>query len=135
MAMRMLDSMPEEANIRQIAIDSASSALLGGSDTVSSLAPLSTRRLTQRVQSVGAVLNLIYAMAHNPEAQAKAQAELDEVVGRDRLPDFGDKGKLPYVSALLSEVFRWQVVSPVGGFSSLRRTGYVANMSPQLFRT
>lgn len=49
-----------------------------------------------------------------PEAQRKAQAELDAVVGPDRLPDFADQKSLPYVSALMKEVLRWHVVAPIG---------------------
>jgi cytochrome P450 len=48
-------------------------------------------------------------MAMYPEVQKKAQAEIDSVVGKDRLPDFDDRESLPYVSAILKEVLRWQV--------------------------
>jgi hypothetical protein len=36
-----------------------------------------------------------------PDVQAKAQAELDAVVGRDRLPDYSDRGNLPYVNSVI----------------------------------
>ena len=49
-----------------------------------------------------------------PEVQRRAQAELDEVVGTDRLPTFDDRERLPYVSALCTELFRWMPVGPVG---------------------
>ncbi|KAI0763625.1 cytochrome P450 [Trametes elegans] len=42
-----------------------------------------------------------------PEVQKKAQAELDGIVGRDRLPDHGDREALVYVDALIKEVMRW----------------------------
>jgi len=42
--------------------------------------------------------------------QKKAQAEIDAVIGNDRLPCFQDRDDLPYVNALASEVLRWQVV-------------------------
>jgi len=54
------------------------------------------------------------AMVLYPEVQRKAQAEIDAVVGRDRLPDFGDRPLLPYVSAILQETFRWHPVLPLG---------------------
>ncbi|KAJ7866311.1 cytochrome P450, partial [Mycena leptocephala] len=38
----------------------------------------------------------ILAMLTNPEAQRKAQCEIDAVVGRDRLPQFEDMELLPY---------------------------------------
>ncbi len=37
----------------------------------------------------------------HPSIQKKAQAEIDDVVGRDRLPNFEDRERLPYVNALL----------------------------------
>lgn len=54
------------------------------------------------------------AMAMHPEAQKKAQEELDRVVGSDRLPEFEDRSSLPYLSALLKEVLRWHPVTPIG---------------------
>ena len=53
-------------------------------------------------------------MALHPEEQAKAQAQLDAVIGTDRLPEFEDKESLPYVEALMMEVFRWHPVAPLG---------------------
>lgn len=41
----------------------------------------------------------------------KAQEELDLVVG-DRLPQLSDQDDLPYVSALLKELFRWTCPFP-----------------------
>ena len=40
--------------------------------------------------------------------------ELDRVVGPDRLPDWGDEGKLPYVRALIKEVHRWAPIGSLG---------------------
>jgi cytochrome P450 len=54
------------------------------------------------------------AMIAFPEAQSKAQAELDSVVGRARLPTFADAPRLPYVSAIIKEVLRWRPVAPLG---------------------
>ncbi|KAH9926307.1 cytochrome P450 98A3 [Epithele typhae] len=53
------------------------------------------------------------AMAMFPDVQRKAQAELDRVVGRDRLPDFSDADDLPYLRALLTELARWHIVTPI----------------------
>lgn len=53
-------------------------------------------------------------MVNNPIIQAKAQAELDEVIGRDRLPDFTDREQLPYINAMIMETLRWQPVVPLG---------------------
>ena len=53
-------------------------------------------------------------MASYPEVQEKAHAELDTVVGQDRLPEFTDRSKLPYINAIISELLRWQPVLPLG---------------------
>ena len=49
-----------------------------------------------------------------PETQARAQAELDAVVGRTRLPTFADYPHLPYIRAMVKEALRWRPVDPVG---------------------
>ncbi|KAJ7829406.1 cytochrome P450 [Mycena olivaceomarginata] len=55
----------------------------------------------------------ILSMLANPEAQKKAQAEIDAVVGQDRLPDFDDEASLPYVAAAMKESLRWRNVTPI----------------------
>ncbi|KAH9042035.1 cytochrome P450 [Lactarius pseudohatsudake] len=54
------------------------------------------------------------AMLAYPETQARAQAELDAVVGRERLPTFADYPHLPYIRAMVKEALRWRAVDPVG---------------------
>lgn len=49
-----------------------------------------------------------------PEVQKTAQAELDAVIGSDRLPSFSDRPQLPYLEAVLREVLRWNPVAPMG---------------------
>lgn len=51
-------------------------------------------------------------MIKNPEALKKAQTEIDTVVGTGRLLELRDEAKLPYVSALVKEVYRWRNVTP-----------------------
>lgn len=53
-------------------------------------------------------------MVLHPEVQTKAQQLLDEAVGRDRLPTFEDRSKLPYLDCIVQEVLRWCPVSPIG---------------------
>ncbi|KAJ7756853.1 cytochrome P450 monooxygenase [Mycena maculata] len=55
----------------------------------------------------------VMAMVTCPDVQKKAQAELDEVVGKDRLPDFGDQSALPYCNAIVKEVLRWNPPAPL----------------------
>ncbi|KAI0256928.1 cytochrome P450 [Lactifluus subvellereus] len=54
------------------------------------------------------------AMIAHPEFQKRAQAELDEVVGRSRPPTFSDAPSLPYIQALIKEVLRWRPSVPLG---------------------
>jgi cytochrome P450 len=49
-------------------------------------------------------------MVKHPHAAKKAQAELDRVVGRDRLPTWTDQGDLVYLRALIAECHRWRPV-------------------------
>ena len=57
---------------------------------------------------------LFLAMALYPEVQKKAQAEIDAVVGPNRLPDFQDRPSLPYINAVVKELSRWNLVAPLG---------------------
>lgn len=54
--------------------------------------------------SAGVLTWWMQAMLLYPEVQAKAQAELDAVVGRDRVPTFADQEHLPYIGAMVTEV-------------------------------
>ena len=56
------------------------------------------------------------AMLQHPEVQERAQAEIDAVVGTNRLPDFGDRPNLPYVEAILMEILRMYPVAPLGKY-------------------
>ncbi|KAI0352115.1 cytochrome P450 [Trametes cingulata] len=64
--------------------------------------------------TVAALRNFTLAMILHPDAQSKAHEELDEVVGRDRLPNFEDRARLPYLSSIVKESLRWKAVSPLG---------------------
>ena len=53
-------------------------------------------------------------MLISPDIQKKAQDELDSVIGRDRLPTFEDRPRLPFVDAVYKETLRWRPVTPLG---------------------
>jgi cytochrome P450 len=53
-------------------------------------------------------------MVAYPEVQKRAQAELDSVVGRSRVPTFSDSPHLPYIQAIVKEVLRWRPALPLG---------------------
>ncbi|KZL71681.1 cytochrome p450 oxidoreductase [Colletotrichum tofieldiae] len=75
----------------------AASLYSGGSDT-----------------TVAAIAAFFLAMTMFPDIQKKAQAEIDRVVGSERLPTLDDLDSLPYVDALVKEVLRWHPIGPMG---------------------
>ncbi|KAI0034413.1 cytochrome P450 [Vararia minispora EC-137] len=82
----------EERNIKW----AAASLYSGGADT-----------------TVATLHTFFLCMTLFPDAQRKAQEEIDSVIGPDRLPTFADRHRLPYVEAVLSEVLRWGPVGPI----------------------
>ncbi|OCH91972.1 cytochrome P450 [Obba rivulosa] len=60
------------------------------------------------------VMTFILAMALHPGKQRLAQAEVDRIVGMDRLPTIEDRSRLPYVNALIKETMRWHPAVPLG---------------------
>ena len=66
------------------------------------------------MKTVSSMNFFFLALALFPQVQRRAQAELDIVVGRDRLPTFDDRPRLPYIEALCKELMRWQMVTPTG---------------------
>lgn len=65
-------------------------------------------------QTVSAIYSFFLAMTLHPDIQRKAQQEIDSVVGKDRLPSLDDRENLPYVEAVMREVFRINPVAPLG---------------------
>ncbi|KAF8686528.1 cytochrome P450 [Rhizoctonia solani] len=92
----------------------------GGSDTTSSW-----------------VQSLILALAAFPEAQKKAQDEIDKVVGADRLPTPDDFSELPYIQAVIKEVHRWRPAAPLavphGTVDEISYRGYRIPAGPTIF--
>lgn len=50
------------------------------------------------------IQSLVLCLIKSPSSLRKAQAEVDSVVGRKRLPDSPDIKDLPYVQAMIREV-------------------------------
>jgi len=63
--------------------------------------------------TVSVVYSYMMAAVLYPEVQRKAQAEVDSVVGKDRLPSFQDRESLPYVEAVVKELYRWLPIVPL----------------------
>nr|BAK09453.1 cytochrome P450 [Postia placenta] len=75
----------------------AFTVLLGGLDT-----------------NIATILSFILAMLRFPDVQKKAQAEIDAVVGSERLPQISDRPSLPYIRSVIAEVYRWLPAGPLG---------------------
>ncbi|KAG2099601.1 cytochrome P450 [Suillus discolor] len=65
--------------------------------------------------TASAITIMMMAAATHTDAQARVQEELDNVVGRTRLPTFDDQEMLPQVTAFILESLRWRPVT-LGGF-------------------
>ncbi|EGR50169.1 uncharacterized protein TRIREDRAFT_3121 [Trichoderma reesei QM6a] len=65
--------------------------------------------------TVAALSSFILAIVLFPEVQQRAQEELDSLLGTcpERLPRFEDQERLPYTSALVTEVLRWYGIVPI----------------------
>lgn len=78
--------------------------------------------------TISTIRSFLVAMANYPSVQRAAQAELDSVVGSDRLPIFDDMPLLSTISAIIKEASRRPFVVSikyplfVTGFSTLRST-------------
>ncbi|KAH7928189.1 cytochrome P450 [Leucogyrophana mollusca] len=94
----LLEQIDEKDRVtqEQVIKDCATSAFLAGADSTQA-----------------ALLTFMMAMVLYPEVQTRAQAEIDAVVGKDRLPDFSDRPLLPYVDAVLRETQRWGALVPL----------------------
>jgi len=53
------------------------------------------------------------AMALYPSVQKRIQADIDSIVGKDRLPTYEDRTSLLHVEAVLRETLRWRPVLPL----------------------
>ena len=67
----------------------------------------------------GVYIAFMLAMTLYPDVQRRAQAEIDAVVGRDRIPKVSDRESLPYIEAIVKEVVRWRPIDPLGAFASI----------------
>ncbi|KAJ6607665.1 cytochrome P450 [Mycena sp. CBHHK59/15] len=80
----------------QIVKSTAGTMYVGGADTAAS-----------------ALGTFILAMLANPDAQKKAQREVDSVTRRGYLPEFNDEAAMPYVAAVMKELLRWKPITPI----------------------
>ena len=72
------------------------------------------RNFLPDIQTFSSLQGAFLALSFHQEVVRKAQAELDVVVGPNRLPDFDDEDSLVYVKATVMEALRWHNVAPLG---------------------
>ncbi|KAI0062668.1 CyP450 monooxygenase [Artomyces pyxidatus] len=87
---------PESARALELIAEASGSLYSAGADT-----------------TVSTLASFFLMLAQYPDTQKKAQAELDAVTGRERLPDYSDRPRLPYIDAICKELLRWNVVTPI----------------------
>ncbi|KAH7888967.1 cytochrome P450 [Phlebopus sp. FC_14] len=63
--------------------------------------------------SYSVLTSFMLAMVLFPEVQTKAQAEIDSVCGKGRLPTLEDRPSLTYIDAIMRETLRWAPVAPL----------------------
>ncbi|KAI9454936.1 cytochrome P450 [Russula earlei] len=63
--------------------------------------------------TVSSMSSFFLALVLFPRVQRRAQEELDVAIGRDRLPTFDDRKRLPYLEAFCKELLRWRMVTPL----------------------
>ncbi|KAG1876670.1 cytochrome P450 [Suillus subalutaceus] len=64
--------------------------------------------------TVSVLHTFVLAMVLYPDIQARARAEIDQVVRHDKMPCLDDRASLPYLDAILREVLRWYPLAPLG---------------------
>ncbi|KAJ1302292.1 hypothetical protein OPQ81_001109 [Rhizoctonia solani] len=70
---------------------------------------------TAGTTTTGSLINAFFLMAClYPEVMQTAQAEIDSVVGRERIPNLQDRSSLPYTDAVLLEIMRMSPPAPLG---------------------
>ncbi|KAJ3558414.1 hypothetical protein NM688_g942 [Phlebia brevispora] len=70
--------------------------------------------LTGAETTGGTLFVFLLAMVLFPDVLKRAQAEVDAVVSRERMPSFEDQRNLPYIEAMVKEVLRWFPGVPLG---------------------
>ena len=94
---RVLDSNAKNGLTDHNVMLLAGVTLKGGSDTTAST-----------------LESFVQAMIAFPEVQKKAQAEIDTVIGENRIPVWSDYDSMPYVATVVKETMRWRPTAPLG---------------------
>ncbi|XP_070556484.1 cytochrome P450 1A1-like [Ptychodera flava] len=94
-------------------------AELKGRDQADALTDLHVRQIVANIFGAGfdtttQTINwcVAYLVSH-PDVQAKVHKEIDDIIGKARLPLLSDKTKLPYCEAVILEVMRIRTLAPL----------------------
>jgi cytochrome P450 len=63
--------------------------------------------------TVSVIATCIIALLKHPEILKRAQDEIDSALALGELPTFNDEDRLPYVTAVSMESYRWRVAVPI----------------------
>lgn len=107
MSLNNLDETRDNTHERQVIKDTAASFFVGESRVQIPFDNNIKLFFSGGADTIVAAMNtFILAMICYPEVQAKAQEEIDRVLGAGHLPNFADEPSLPYVAAVVKEVLR-----------------------------
>ncbi|KAF8553325.1 cytochrome P450 [Imleria badia] len=59
------------------------------------------------------LMTFFLMMVMNPAVQERAQAQIDAILGQDRLPTIDDRPSLPFIDAIFRETLRYSPVAPL----------------------
>jgi len=79
----------------------------------------------------GTILSFLAIMARNQEIQERAFREISTVVGTNRLPDLTDRQSLPYISAIIQEIQRFNPAVPLVTHSNSEEDTYKGMRIPK----
>ncbi|KAF9001516.1 cytochrome P450 [Cyathus striatus] len=100
--------------ISEGSVDTQNSRNVDQSQHIENLKAIGAMSFLGAMDTTDAALGIfILVMMLYPDVQKTAQQELDEVLG-DRLPDHSDIPSIPYITALLLEVLRWETPVQTG---------------------
>ena len=63
--------------------------------------------------TLSGIISTFLILLHHPEYQERAQKELDDVIGPDRLPRLDDRQNCPLLEAIITEATRYIPIVPL----------------------
>ena len=79
------------------------------------------------MKTFASLCTFLLAMVLYPNVFKKAQKEIDDVVGNERLPDFDDRKSLPYLECVIKELYRWVHLNCTSFHSNCKHDGTITD--------